>query len=212
MTPIARRLGRATTLLVCALLVSCITVNVNFPETAVQKAANDFVSDLYKPAPAVADNGKATATEAADVKNAVKKSSKKKTPKAPAAQPDKPTTWIFSFGVTDAFAQEVSTGSPKAQEIKGRMKGRIAELDKWKSKGAVCETADGMLVLKHPEKAGGDAGAVSQLLKAENDDRDALYAEIVDHNKIKDRNQTRVRSFFAAEFKKFSPAGTCFEN
>ncbi|MBI3558752.1 MAG: DUF1318 domain-containing protein [Deltaproteobacteria bacterium] len=91
------------------------------------------------------------------------------------------------------------------------MKERVAEISKWKSKGAVCETADGMLVLKHPDKAGAEAATVTKLVKAENDDRDALYAEIQDANKITDRKQTRIRSIFSAAFKENSPPGTCFE-
>lgn len=44
----ALHLGKLATLVAFALATSCVTVNVNFPETAVQRASDDFVHDLYK--------------------------------------------------------------------------------------------------------------------------------------------------------------------
>ncbi len=213
----AHRSFKSIALFICVAIAGCVTVNVNFPESAVQRAADSFVKDLYQPAPAAPQVDAAVGS--AQVKNSVKKVSKKKStnapanpvPSAPVKAGTEPSTWLISFGLAEAYAQEINTSSPKAATIKARMKDRVAEISLWKAKGAVCETADGMLVFKHPEKAGAAAGAVTKLVKAENDDRDALYAEIQDTNKITDRKQTRIRSIFSAAFKENSPAGTCFE-
>ena len=217
----AHRFFKIATLLFCVLVAGCLTVNVNFPERAVQKAADSFVKDLYEPASAAENTKVEAANESNAVKNAVKKSSKKKStkvpasaaPTAPSGQPamPEPGTWLFSIGVSEALAQEINTASTKAQTIKARMKDRIPDIRNWKLKGVICETADALLVLKHPEKAGGDASAIAKLVKDENNDRDALYAELQDVNKLTDRNQTKIRKFFAAAFKEHSPPETCFE-
>ncbi|MEZ4871386.1 MAG: hypothetical protein R2827_03890 [Bdellovibrionales bacterium] len=44
---IAGFFNRLSILGASVLLVSCITVNVNFPEAAVQKAADDYVKELF---------------------------------------------------------------------------------------------------------------------------------------------------------------------
>lgn len=191
------------------IVAGCITVNVNFPESAVQRAADDFVRDLYKGT--VAENTTPTADhDAAAVKQSVKKTTKKKSEKA-APTKDEPTTWQLEFGVRSAFAQEINTSTPKAQTIKDRMKSRVGAIAKYKQMGAICETSDAMLVLK-ANKAGAEAGNAAKLVKDENADRDELYVEIQESNKITDRRQTKIRKFFSAAFKENSPAGTCFEN
>ena len=212
----ARRSGRIALFAALLVLASCITVNVNFPESAVQRAADDFVRELYK-GPTVADNSKPDANaEAAVVKDDVKKSLKKS--KAPASQVpakpatgDQPTSWIFNFGITSAFAQELNMTTPRAMELRARMKSRIPDIRKWKIAGAICETPEADLVFKYPQKAGGEAGNVARLVKTENDDRDALYVEITDANKMNDRKQSKIRKIFASKFKEYSPAETCFE-
>lgn len=211
-----RRFGKLALVLTTLVLGSCITVNVNFPESAVQRAADDFVRDLYRGTTAVAEaDTKVDAKgDAAAVKSSVKKSSKKKSEHpAPSdvAKPGEPHGWIIDFGIASAHAQELNMHSPKAESIKARMKGRVGEIAKWKSKGAICETSDAMLVFKSPDKAGGEAASVSKLVQSENADRDELYQEIQEVNKIQDRKQTKIRKFFAAAFRENSPAGTCFE-
>lgn len=209
----ARPFFKIGIILAAVAFTSCITVNVNFPETAVQQAANDFVKDLYKSPVANTSEASQAAAASETVKNTVKKSSHKKT-KAPAAEEKpsgtSPSTWNFSL-FTEAYAQEINTSSPKANEIRNRMRARVDEVRKWKTMGVVCETSDAMLVVKHPEKAGGNAAAAEKFVREDNADRDALYQEIAEVNRITDRKQTKIRKFFAAAFRQHSPPGTCFE-
>jgi uncharacterized protein YdbL (DUF1318 family) len=191
-----------------AVTASCITVNVNFPESAVQAAANDFVKDLYKEPQATVGTGAADAAKESDaVKSNVKKASKKKAAKVPATAPapaaTEPTTMLFDWLVTPAFAQELNTNTPKANEIRERMRARVEQIRAAKQKGAVCETSDALLVAKDP--------SMKALVKAENADRDALYEEIASTNHITDRGQTKIRRHFAAAFHEHSPPGTCFQ-
>lgn len=201
-----------------ALAVSCVTVNVNFPESAVQRAADDFVRDLYKGTTAVASaDEKQTASDAASMKDSMKKSSKKKSGKLPAGSPaepeKKPTTYHFSL-IDSAYAIEVDArfkdDTPRALSLKRKMESRASQIHSWKEKGAICETMQGILKLSNPAKAGGDAAKVSALVKSENDDREALYEELTEANKDKQMREEVVRRNFATAFRSISPdQGKC---
>lgn len=172
----------------CAILAlgACITVNVNFPESAVQRAADDFVRDLYK------DDTKAAP--------------------APPSKGTKPKTSLYDALVPSAWAQEINTSTPDAIKIKKRMSERVGKISQWKSKGVLGETVDGMLVVKDPKSlVAGDRKEVEALVKAENGDREDLYEEIQEANSITDRKQAKIRKFFSAAFREHSPPGTWVE-
>lgn len=205
----ARRFGSALTFASIALIVSCVTVNVNFPESAVQRAADDFVQDLYKGTTSVADtNSKDAASDAA----AMKKSVKKKSGKTPAAESTKkPTSFrfeIFSSAYAIDVSSEVKNDTPKALELKQKMRSRIEVLNSWKQKGVVCETMQGVLKLAAPAKAGDDAAKVAALVKQENSDREALYGEMTKANQ--GLREEVLRRNFATAFREKSPKqGQC---
>lgn len=209
--PCVRLSGKAFLIAVVGMIAACVTVNVNFPESAVQQAANDFVSDLYKGEKTVANaDAKTTDSDAAALKGSMKKTSKKKVPqKVPASVPasapaeSKPTSFQITL-FDSAYAIELNTGTPKALELKRKMAARVGDLQTWKQKGVVCETADGMVKLAAPGKAGADAGKVSALVKAENNDRDELYSEIKSANRMS--SDAPVRKSFAGAFRENSPA------
>lgn len=207
-SPSARRFGNA--LIIASLVItSCVTVNVNFPESAVQRAADDFVQDLYKGTTAVADaDAKGTASDAA----AMKKSMKKKSGKVPAAESvKKPTSFrleLFSSAYAVDIDARVKTDSPQALELKQKMRSRIESINVWKQKGVVCETMQGVLKLAAPTKAGGDAAKVAALVKQENSDREALYSEMTKANQ--GLREEVVRRNFATSFRAMSPEqGQC---
>ena len=176
-------------------IASCITVNVNFPESAVQRAADDFVRDLYQESaqatPVKGKSDKVLPTETKKLKRGA----------------------YFSLSlVSEAWAQELNMNDPKVQSIKAKMKNRIPDLNTYRNSGAICETSDGMLRAKDLKKAGADAAMVAKLVEAENADRDSLYETIQSINQITDRKQTRIRKFFSAAFRsQTSPAGICEE-
>ncbi|MGE4231920.1 MAG: DUF1318 domain-containing protein [Bacteriovoracia bacterium] len=161
-------------------------MNVNFPESAVQRAADDFVRDIYTNPPS---------DSKPDTKEEVK--------------PENQDQGFFQvILLNQAFAQQVRTDSVKAKKIKARMHARVPQIVKFKKDGLLGETLDGNLVLKDPRKAGTKLKSVRALVDEENTDRDQLYAEVAEVNSITDRNQARIRKIFASAFRKNSPAGT----
>ena len=83
----------------------------------------------------------------------------------------------------NAFAVDLEVNTPGVNAIKQSMQARHAQLAAHYASGAVGLTADGMIALR-------DAGAVplaqrqavNALVAAENNDRNALYAEIANAN------------------------------
>ncbi|MEW6056923.1 MAG: DUF1318 domain-containing protein [Bdellovibrionota bacterium] len=188
--------GKGFGLLAALALISCVTVHVNFPESAVQRAADDFVRDLYGSPASVAQTDEANAAdEAAGVKKSVKKSTPKKQGKVPAAAapasnspstPKKdstqPTSWIFEVFVSSAYAGPASKPkeitldenlyNAKAQGHYKAMKGRASKVVSLKQAGLVCEQSDGTL------KETSDDDEVKKFIETENSDRRGFYSEV----------------------------------
>lgn len=167
-----------------ALIAGCVTVNVNFPESAVQKATDDYVRDLYR----------------------TKEQSKVKSSPTPAGTS---SSIQFSF-ISSAYANDVFTlTSAETNNIKSKMKSRIGDIINQKKEGYLGETNEGTLVIR-------DASKVKPLLKKkvedlvrdENADRQALYAEIVKENKLSTNNLGQVKKSFTRSFQAESPSGT----
>lgn len=97
----------------------------------------------------------------------------------------------------NAFAVDLEVNTPAINAIKQSMQARHAQLAAHYNSGAVGLAADGMVALR-------DAGAVplaqrqavNALVAAENNDRNALYAEIASANGHPEW-QAEIRSTFA---------------
>lgn len=97
----------------------------------------------------------------------------------------------------NAFAVDLEVNTPAINAIKQSMQARHAQLAAHYDSGAVGLTADGLVTLR-------DAGAVplaqrqavNSLVAAENNDRNALYAEIANANGHPEW-QAEIRSTFA---------------
>lgn len=173
---------------------SCVTVNVNFPESAVQKATDDYVKDLYR------------AKE------------KGKTPSSPPASSSStaaPTSLLLrDFNlISSAVAADVDMNfkvdTSKANSIKERLASRVDEVIKYKAEGLLGETLDGNLIIKDPKALKPLlAKKLEQLVKDENKDRQELYDEIVSANNMNKTGQATVRKSFAGSFIRESPKGT----
>jgi uncharacterized protein YdbL (DUF1318 family) len=181
----ARRFFKSAALITALLTAAaCITVNVYFPEGAVQRAADDFVKDLYQKTPKPQDGASPAAKPGAFLLEMV----------------------LLPYAVA---GDEINISTPAAQAIKDRMAGRVAELSSFKSKGVIGETSDGNVALK--DAAGlalKDRATVERLISAENADRSALYDELQKANKLTDHNQAKIRATFSKAFQQHSPAGT----
>lgn len=200
--PLANRYGKFSVLIVLCAIMSCVTVNVNFPESAVERAANDFVNDLYKKAGKKAPNETTAATKDAD---AIKNKKKKKKNSESAKPANEPTTFRFEL-ITSAYAQELNTRTSTANKIQSEMATRLGEINKLKTSGAICEKVDGFLRLKDASKASNPAAA-NQLIQQENDARRRLFDEIKSANPNVQKEM--VVNKFSAAFRRAVPNSTC---
>lgn len=164
-----------------------MTVNVNFPESAVQKATDDYVRDLYR----------------AKEKN-----------KAPAAvdPSGKPQSRfeIFASAWADEMSLEIRT--EETQSILARQKARINEIDAQKGAGFIGENKDGLLSLRG-EPPALLKGKLSKLIDQENDDRRKLYGATLNELKKKSAGASmeQVVNNFKRSFRSYSPPGTWVE-
>ena len=170
------------------LVVGCVTVNVNFPEGAVQKASDDYVRDLYR----------------------TKEQSKAPTPKA-SSTPSALFQWIVPNANADDLPLNMS--SPKIASIKNVMKALIPDIIEQKKAGVLGETFDGKLTI-HGE---GNLKPllkkkVEELVKNDNSARDLLYAEVIRSNGLPPSSLASVKRTFARSFQAESPSGTWVQN
>jgi uncharacterized protein YdbL (DUF1318 family) len=183
-------------LLSCALLTtslgiaSCVTVNVNFPESAVQKATDDYVRDLYR----AKETRKSTDAPAA-------------APSA-AAQPQAALTeWLIASARADDEVFRVTT--PASLKIRERLAARLGDVLEQKRAGVLGETNDGTLVIHEPGKLKKLlAKKVEKLVADENADRAELYAEVMRANALPPARLPNVKRSFARSFQAESPSGT----
>lgn len=173
------------------MLSSCITVNVNFPEAAVRQAADEYVNELYR----------------------LKKESE--TQEKPSSQLRSPQflNIAMSLMIPVASAQDAKllVSSPKIKEIQLREVSRLGKLDDWKSQGFIGETASGTLELKGEPKALLKS-EIQKLIKAENEDREQLYAEVLRLNNLNPSDIERVRAYFSVSFQEKSKKGTWIQS
>lgn len=174
--------------LISSAVVGCVTVNVNFPESAVQKASDDYVRDIYR---------------------------SKEQSRAPKASPS-PSTSTSSFIhfeglISTAYASESSLklDSPKMDQIKDKMRARVPEIITQKKEGVVGESNDALLVIRDADKVKPLLKKkVETLVKEENIDRENLYSEIVHANNLSSNNLPQVKRSFTRSFQAESPSGT----
>jgi uncharacterized protein YdbL (DUF1318 family) len=180
-----------------ALLVACVTVNVNFPESAVQKASDDYVRDLYRS----------------------KEQSKVPSPKTSATPTGNSALLLprelFQWAVPSALADDLqlNMSSPKIAEIKNKMRAAVPEVIEQKKAGLLGETFDGKIVIH--------SGAnikpllkkrLEDLVRDDNTSRESLYAEVVRSNHLPSENLISVKKTFARSFQAESPSGTWVQN
>ena len=181
----------ATILSVSSLFASCVTVHVNFPEGAVQKAADDYVNELYK----------------------ARESDKKEMESQGASrwQPNLLPLWAQLL-VSSAHADDFKVNSPKAKSILDKQKKRLSKILRYKKMGVLGESDDGLLAIKDIGKVKnkGEKTRVKMLVKNENSDRDDLYKEIVASNGLAADTEKRIRKVFFSKFKDHDPAGSMY--
>lgn len=188
----------AAAALACVIALACVTVNVNFPESAVQKATDDYVRDLYKA---------------------------KEKGKTPTAAPSKSTSLGIARVLaaidltTDAHALDASDFSFKVEtaktaEIKDRQSQRLSELAD-KARGQWGEGKDGYLAVRATDDFKKKAllvKRVEKLVADENADRKELYGEVLSANKLPPARMIDIQKKFANSFREAAPEGTWIQD
>lgn len=184
---IRRKFYLTTSLLMVANLLvtnACVTVNVNFPESAVQQATDDYVKELYR----AKDRDKSG---------------------KPA---DDSSTSSFRFEIfASAHAAEprLKLDSPKASAIQKRLAANLDKVLKYKRMGLLGESKDGMLVVRKEPKLKDMADDLKKTVTTENAARKELYSEVASSNQVP---EGVIEKSFARSFQAESPSSTWVES
>lgn len=171
-----------------AVLVSCITVNIYFPASAIQKAADEMVDDIRGMEPTLEQ-------------------------KKPELKQD-PTSWIerlhfTGLGVSDAYAAvDIDVSTPAIRGFKESMKNRFPSLEPFYNKGALGENNKGLVEIKTADALSlKERADLNRLSQQENGDRTALYKEILSANKLGPDMMEQTQKLFANSWRSKSRAG-----
>ncbi len=93
---------------------------------------------------------------------------------------------------------DLDVQNPAIQKLRARMADRAKKLDTWKDKGAIGEEAAGILNDRQLGSLGlADKKEVHDLAVAENEDRYALFRELVIANGLQDKDLAAIGGAFA---------------
>jgi len=179
------------------MLVSCVTINIYFPEAAAEKAADKIIGDVWgekvKPskAPAPVEQSKPIS------------SLPKNTPIALNV-----LNWLISPAAADA---NLNINSPAITSIQNRMKARHESLKAYYGNGAVGLTQNGLITVRDAKAVPlKDRNTVNGLVADENKDRAALYAEIARANDHPEW-QADIQATFAERWVSNATAGWWYQ-
>ena len=174
--------------LVVLFIAACVTVNVYFPAAEVQKAADKIVDDVRK--------------KTGD------------TPAAPAPSSGAEIWKRFGFGLQPAYAQmNIDISTPAIRGLKDAMKNRFPQLKPLYDQGAVGENNNGLIELRDAAALNlAQRSQANRLIDQENSDRNALYGEIAQANKLGPESVAQIRKIFANSWREKSQAGWWVQN
>ncbi len=165
-------------------ITSCVTVNIYFPASAVQKAADLIVEDIR------------------GVEKGQDKPKEKK--------PDKESSLInsprFSFGPTVALAQiDIEVSTPAIRALKESLKGRFPQLKPFYDGGVIGENNKGLIEVRDSSGLNLKQKAeLNKLVEQENKDREALYTDILKANKFGKEFLPEIQKIFANSWREKS--------
>ncbi len=115
--------------------------------------------------------------------------------------------------VQKAWAQkELLISNATIRQLKERMKARYPKLKPYLARGVIGETSDGVLILKDPDGLSlRERAEVKRLIEAENQDREALYYQVMKALGVAPKDLPRIRTIFAKEWQRTAPQGTWIE-
>lgn len=119
-------------------------------------------------------------------------------------------TYFFDFSfIASAQAADFKINSAESRKILEKQKERLSDLDGYKSKGVLGETAEGLIEVHKDDKLSAiEKKKVQKLVSEENADREALYSDIIQSNGMSEAMKAGVRKTFFQSLRDASPAGT----
>ena len=177
-----RKLTVSMTVLVAVLAVACVTINVYFPEAAAVEAADRIID-------------KVRGEDSADTTSFLRPANNAEQPMLLAL-----AQGISRFLISDAQAQspvDFDKPSPEKRALENSLAGRFPSLRPYFDSGAIGLTDAGLIDFRDRNLVQlKDRNNVVQLVAAQNNDWNALYAEIAKLNNHPEW-QDSIRSTFA---------------
>ncbi len=173
-----------------ALLAACVTVNVYFPASAAERAADIFVKDVYG-IEGEAQPNPATPPDQSHV------------PRFDAVQ------FVVAWLVPAAYAQQpdINISTPAINALRADMESRHQRLKAFYASGAVGMSDDGLIVLRDPAAIDlKQRNMVKKLVADENKDRNRLYLEVAIANQHPEW-ESNIRGIFAQRWVANAPGG-----
>lgn len=173
-------------------LVGCVTINVYFPEAAAQKAADQFIGNVLE------DSGVAKPAAGNDAKPVP----------PPAKQPSASLLDLVIPAAQAAETPDIRISTPETEAIRARMTARLGgQLKALFASGAVGFTSDGLVAVRDPSALPLDQRAqANNLVRDENNDRDALYHAVAVANGHPEW-EPQIRKTFAEGWVQRAPSG-----
>jgi len=176
-------------------ITSCVTINIYFPASAVEKAADRIVEEVW------GDQQKERQKEDKEPQSLLM---------------DGVTLILSALGPDEAYAQEppdINISTPAIRAIKESIKNRAGKIKPYLDKGNVGIAKDGMLVLRSTEGLSlKEKARLRRLIKAENNDREALYKEIARANNFPPERVEDIKRIFAKSWREKANKGWWIES
>ena len=161
--------------------LSCVTVNIYFPAAEAQKTAKEIVNEV---------RGVKVVPEKKD-------------------QGPQSFMWV---GVAHAGEKALEVSNATIRALKESIKKRYPKLKPYLARGVLGESLDGYLVFRSTDGLSlKEKAVVRRLMKAENDDRKALYQAVAQALGIDPSQIPRLGRIFAKEWERTAPPGTWVE-
>jgi len=189
---LTKHLNRLLTLILLMIVSACVTINVYFPASEAGNAAEEFVEDIIN-------------------KDRVE------APKDSSLSPLTFRQQLFAWNVqlisgAHAAAPDFNIDTPEIHRIKASMQQRHEELDRFYAAGAIGFGNSGLVAWRDKNAVSlKDRGRLTQLVNAENADRNKLYKAIANANGHPEWEK-QVRDIFDEKWIKKAPVGWWYQN
>lgn len=185
-------------LTVLLFVTGCITVNVYFPAAAAEQAADRIIKEIYgeklKESQPPEQSGDQSSNDSLQESGFAMR--------------------LLDFVFPAAYAQgaDIDISTPAINKLKANMTNRNVQLQPYYNSGAIGMDSKGLITLRDPGAVSiKERNKVNQLVAAENQDRNALYAEIARANGHPEW-ENDIRNTFARRWVSNAPSGWYFQD